>query len=221
MTARALVHVAAWWDADAGPPEAAILPRAERLAARFSTRILAHVLGRVAERSPVPLPDVPWVLGLPDTALHEPAPELRRALGPSRGLALVHAGPATVAMAVVEALGGLVEHEAVLLAFVQDATPPHHEPLAVALLLMRSPAFARQQHSAVEGPPERASALVLEAPTLRRTSSHSGRTDEKHPLAVARALARAVLVGRPTVETVPSVTTDRREQWRIELARAE
>jgi hypothetical protein len=221
MTTRALVHTAAWWDADAGPPEAALLPRAERLAASFSTRILAHVLGRVAARSPVPLPDVPWVLGSPDDAPHEPAPELRRALGPSRGLALVHAGPATVAMALVEALGVLVAHEVVLLAFVQDATPPHHEALAVALLLMRSPAFARQERPGSEGLPERALALVLEAPTLRRTSSHSVRPDGAHPLMAARALARAVLVGRPTVETVPSVGTERAEQWRIELARAE
>lgn len=219
MTARALVPAAAWWDADAGPPEAGLLPRSERLAASFSTRILAHVLGRVVERSPALPSDAPWVLASPE-APREPAPELRRALGPSRRLALVHAGPATVAMALVEALGDLVEHEAVLVAFVQDATPPHHEPLAAALLLMRSPALPRQERASSEGSLERAPALVLEAPMLRRTSSHSGRHDA-HPLTAARALARAVLVGRPTVETVSSGGADRPVEWRIELARAE
>lgn len=65
MTTRAFVRAAACWDAEAGPPKAELLPRAERLVASFSTRILAHVLGAVAERSPVSLPDVPWVLGSP------------------------------------------------------------------------------------------------------------------------------------------------------------
>lgn len=208
MTTRAFVHAAAWWDAETGPPQAELLPRAERLAASFSTRILAHVLGGVAERSRVPLSDVPWVLG--SALSHAPGPELRRTLGPSRGVALVHAGPATVAMALVEALGRLVEHDAVLLAFVQDATPPHHEALAAALLLSRAPAEAAR--------------LVLEAPVLRRTPSHSGpsgRSESSHPLAAARALVRAVLVGRPTMETVPSSDVDRPEHWRIELSLAD
>lgn len=207
MSTRAFVRAAAWWDAEAGPPRAELLPRAERLAAGFSTRILAHVLGGVAERSPVPLSDVPWVLG--SAIGHVPGPELRRALMPSRGLALVHAGAATVAMALVEALGRLVEHEVVLVAFVQDATPPHHEALAAALLLSRAPAEEERASAAVP--------LVLEAPSLRRTSSHSGRPAAAHPLLVARALAHAVLVGRPTVETVPSIGVDRPEHWRIEL----
>jgi len=206
---RALVCVAAWWDADAGPPRAELLPRAERLAASFSTRILAHVLGRVAEHPAVRLHDVPWVLGSP--ALYEPDPELRHALAPNHGLALVHAGPATVVMALVEALGCLVEHEAVLVAFAQDATPPYHEALAAALVLSRALPSAE--------PPTEISALVLEAPTLRRAPAPT-RPERSHPLAVARALARAVLVGRPTVETVPCTEADRPDHWRIELSRA-
>lgn len=206
MTMRAFVRAAACWDAESGPPKAELLPRAERLVASFSTRILAHVLGAVAERSPVSLPDVPWVLGSP----RSPAlgPELRRTIQPTRGLALVHAGPATVAMALIEALGRLVEHDEVLVAFVQDATPPHHEALAAALLLSRAPAEAR------------AAPLVLEAPSLRRTPSYSRRTEGSHPLVAARSLARAVLVGRPTVETVPCTGADRPEHWRIELSLA-
>jgi hypothetical protein len=203
---RAFVQVAAWWDADAGPPRAELLPRAERLTASFSTRILAHVLGHVAEHAPVPLHDVPWVLGSPP---HEPAPGLRRVLSSTCGSTFVHAGPATVAMALVEALGASIEHEAVLVAFARDATPPHHEALAAALLLSRAPG--------------QASALVLEAPTLRRAPAPSGRTESAHPLAAARALARAVLVGRPTVETVPCMGADRPDRpdhWRIELSRA-
>ena len=203
---RAWVRVAACWDADAGPPRAELLPRAERLAASFSTRILAHVLGCVSEHAGVPLHDVPWVLGTP--APYQPGPELCRILAPTRGLAHVHAGPATVAMALVEALGCLVEHEAVLVAFVQDATPPHHEAIAAALVLARAPTDA--------------SALVLEAPTLRRGSVLSGRNERPHPLMVARALARAVLVGRTTVETVPCLGADRPDRpdcWRIELSR--
>jgi hypothetical protein len=121
-------------------------------------------------------------------------------------VALVHAGPATVAMALVEALGGLVDHEVVLVAFAHDATPPHHEALAAALLLSRVPFDA--------------SSLVLDPPALRRTSSHSARTEAMHPGAVARALARAVLVGRPTVETVPGTGPERSDHWRIELSRA-
>jgi hypothetical protein len=206
---RAFVLAAAWWDAETGPPRAELLPRAERLAAGFSTRILAHVLGEVAERSPVPLSGLPWVLGSPD-ATHEPppGPELRRALAPTLGVALVHAGQATVAMALLEALGCLVEHEAVLVAFVADAAPPHHEALAVALLL------SRLAH---------ASTLVLDPPALRRTSAHFPLTELEysgHPFTAARALARAVQVGRPTVETVPSTGSDRPDHWRIELSSA-
>lgn len=205
---RAFVLAAAWWDAEAGPPRAELLPRAERMAASFSTRILAHVLDHVAERSPVPLGGLPWVLGSPD-APHEPppGPELRSALAPTLGLALVHAGQATVAMALLEALGCLVEHEAVLVAFADDAAPPHHEALAVALLLSRLP---------------HASTLVLDPPALRRTSAHFTRSEITrpcHPFMAARALARAVHVGRPTIETVPS-TGAGRDHWRIELSSA-
>jgi hypothetical protein len=201
---RAFVHAAAWWDPHAGPPRAELLPRAERLAASFATRILAHVLGDVASRSPAPLSELPWVLGSADGA-GEPGPELRRALAPSRSLALVHAGPATVAMALLEALAGLVEHEAVLVAFADDATPPHHEALAAALVLSRI----------TTGEP----VLVLEPPVLRRTSSHSPRAEAKHPFMAARALAHAAAVGRPTVETVPSGGAERRDRWQIELTR--
>jgi hypothetical protein len=139
----AFVHAAAWWDADVGPPQTELLSRDDRLAASFTTRILAHVLEPVALRSTAPLCSIPWVLGAPDepTEPLPPGPELRRSsLVPAHGLAFVHAGPATVAMALLEAFGWLVEHESVLVAFVQDATPPHHEALAAALLLSRSPA---------------------------------------------------------------------------------
>lgn len=198
---RAFVHAAAWWDAHAGPPRAELLSRSERLAASFATRILAHVLGDVAPRSPVPLHELPWVLGW-GLGEHELAPALRRALAPCRSMTLVHAGPATVAMALLEALGGLGEHEAVLVAFGADVTPPHHEALAAALILSRSA-------------PNEAS-LVLEPPTLRRAPSQ--RPDSAHPLAAAVALARATAVGRPTVETVPCAS-DRSDRWRIELSR--
>jgi hypothetical protein len=201
---RGFVHAAAWWDAHAGPPRAEILPRAERLAASFSTRILAHVLGEVAPRSPVPLGELPWVLGAIDGTC-EPGTELRRALAPSRSLAVVHAGSATVAMALVEALAGLVGHEAVLVAFADDATAPHHEAVAAAMVLSR----------AATGE----SVLVLEPPVLRRTSSHSLRSASTHPFLAALALARAGAVGRPTVESVAGGGPDRGDRWQIELSR--
>lgn len=203
MTARAFVHAAAWWDDQAGPPRAELLPRDERLAASFATRMLAHVLDEVASRSAWPLAELPWVLGSA-TGAHEPSPSLRRAAGPCRGLALVHAGPATVAMALFEALATLVDHDAVLVAFADDATPPHHEALAAALVLSRAPSDR--------------SALVLDPPAPRRTPSHSRRTTE-HPLAAARALARAAMVGQPTVETVTRDASDRPDRWHIELRR--
>lgn len=202
----AFVHAAAWWDAHAGPPRAELLPRAERLAASFTTRILAHVLGEVALRSPVPLSELPWVLGAANDARDALGPELRRALAPSRSLAIVHAGPATVAMALVEALGGLVDHDAVLVAFADDATDPHHEALAAALVLSRV---------TTDEP-----VLVLVPPVLRRTSSHSPRSEQTHPFVAARAIARAAAVGRPTVETVPCAGAERRDRWQIELSRS-
>lgn len=200
----AFVHAAAWWDADAGPPCADLLPRDQRLGASFSTRMLAHVLDHVGQRSAMPLHHMPWVLGSPEAApeLEPHGPTLHRALGLPLGLACVHAGPATVAMTLLEALGQLADHPAVLVAFVRDATPPHHEAIASALLLSRSPR------------PE--PTLVLVPPSLRRTSSHSPRA-VVDPLAAARALARAVFVGSPTVETVPSAGLVRPDGWRIEL----
>lgn len=202
---RAFVHAAAWWDAHAGPPRAELLTRTERLGASFPTRILAHVLGDVAPRSPAPLHELPWVLGTLELGTLELAPALRRALAPCRGVARVHAGAATVAMALLEALGALVEHEAVLVAFAADITPPHHEALAAALVLSRA--------SPADG-----ASLALEPPALRRTLSHSQRPDGTHPFAAAVALGRAAAVGRPTVETVPGAA-DRSDRWRIELSR--
>lgn len=198
---RAHVLAAAWWDAHAGPPNAELLPRAERIAASFSTRILAHVLGQLSQRSTVPLHSLPWVMG---SALD---PQLRHALAPACGVALVHAGPSTVAMSLLEALGYLVDHDAVLVAFAHDAAPPHHhEPLAAALLLSRVPS--------------QSPTVALEPPTLRRTSTHFTRTAYLHPFAAAHAIARAAHVGRPTIETVPSTSADRPDHWRIELCRA-
>lgn len=210
---RAYVLGAAWWDADVGPPSAESLPRAERIAASFSTRIFAHVLDQLAQRSAVPLEALPWVLGSIDAPPEPPraGSRLRRVLAPTRGSSLVHAGAATVAMSLLEALGMLVEHEVVLVGFVHDAAPPHsHEPLAVALLLSRASG--------------KSGALMLEVPVLRRTSAHtsahSTRNMDTHPFAAARGLARATCVARPTVETVPSVGSDPRDHWRIELCRA-
>lgn len=204
LPSGAFVHAAAWWDSDAGPPRAELLARDVRLTASFSTRILAHVLGHIAQRSPVPLPTLPWVLGASD-ATYELPPVLRRALAPTHGLACVHSGPTTVAMALLEALGHLVEHEAVLVTFVQEASSPHHEPLASALLLARVPLRS----------PGRQPSLVLAPPSLRRATSGSIPTAD--PFTVARSLARAVHVGQPTLETVSSAGPDRPDYWQIEL----
>ncbi len=205
---RAYVLAAAWWDADEGPPSAELLPRAERIAAGFSTRILAHVLGQISQRSPVPPHALPWVLGLPDGPYESPlSPPLREIVAPGHCFGLVHAGPAAVAMALFEALGLLTEHEAVLVVFAHDAAPPRfHEPLAAGLLLSRTQA--------------QSSALTLEPPTLHRTPSHFARAKSTHPFAAARALARAACVGSPTVETVHCCDADRGDYWRIELCRA-
>lgn len=199
---RGFVHAAAWWDAHVGPPRGELLPRAERLAASFGARILAHVLDEIASRSPVPLSELPWVLGWAEGA-GEPGSALRRTLAPSRSLSLVHAGPATVAMTLFEALAGLVDHEAVLVAFATDATLPHHEALAAALVLSRTAT--------------REPMLVLEPPVLRRTS-HAPRSEGTHPFIAARALARAAAVGQPTLETVPCGGPER-DCWQIELSR--
>ena len=203
---RGFVAAAAAWDADSGPPEAGPLSRAERSTAGFSTRILAHVLGRLQARAPVPLSSLPWVLGLaPGPPV--PALSLRGSLAPGGARSLVHAEIATVPMALIEALAHLASHHAVLVAFVDDATPPYHEALAAAWLLVDEPA-----------PQTR---LVLEPPTLRRTSSHSERTARRqHPLVAGLRLARAIDVGQPTVETVPSCEPGRSECWRIELSDA-
>ncbi|MCA9708370.1 MAG: hypothetical protein KDK70_21150 [Myxococcales bacterium] len=206
---RGYVEHAAAWDADAGPPAAELLPRAERSAASFETRILAQVLGELAPRALAPLPSLPWVLGLGDetAASRLPGAALRRALAPRSGLSLVYAGAATVPMALLEGLAHLVDHPAVLVAFAADAAPPHHEALAAALLLTREPTGRAR--------------LVLTTPTLRRTSSHSERrTTHEHPLMPALVLARAINVGQPTVHTVPPCAPDRREHWQIELRTA-
>ncbi|MCX4247715.1 hypothetical protein [Paraliomyxa miuraensis] len=197
---RAFVFAAAWWDTDAGPPRAELLPRDVRLGASFSARILAHVLDRIAERSPRPLHELPWVLGASEDT-HELPLELRNVLSPTHGLACVHAGPATVAMALLEALGTLADHEAVLVAFVQGAGPPHHDPLASTLVLSREP-----------GPEP---ALLLEPPALRRVAA--GPIRSTTPFAAARSIARAATVGQPTVETIPSNQLDRRDCWQIRL----
>ena len=206
---RGFAASATAWDADSGPPHVELLPRADRREASFSTRILAHVLGRVAAGSPVSLSSVPWVFGVGEGSAPAAVPGslLRRLLAPERGLVRVHAGAATVPMVLIEALAHLIRHEAVLVAFVQDATPPYHEALAAAWLLTRE---------------SRADAvLVLGPPTLRRTSSYSERTPRaEHPLASALRLARAIDVGQPTVETVSSCEPDRPGSWRIELRAA-
>lgn len=198
--------IAAAWDADQGPPVATLLSRSERSAASFATRILAHVLGRVASRSSAPLSSMPWVLGTAEASIL-PGPLLRRILAPARELTCVRAGVATVPMVLVEALAHLARQDAVLVAFAQDATPPYHEALAAAWLLTREPVFE--------------TSLELRPPTLRRTSTYSEpRSKRTHPLVSALRLARAIDVGQPTVETVPSCASDRPESWRIELSRA-
>jgi hypothetical protein len=195
---------AAGWDADSGPPSAELLPRADRGAASFSTRILAHVLGELWSRSPRPSSSLPLVLGVVDGAEPVLSGPLRRVLTPRCALSQISAGVATVPMMLIEALAMLTQHDAVLVACAQDAAPPHHEALAAALLLTREPSSP--------------TSLVLEAPTLRRTFSHSERkVRHRHPLASALALARAINVGQPTVETVPSCESDRPERWQIEL----
>ncbi|MEM9454184.1 MAG: hypothetical protein AAGF11_08385 [Myxococcota bacterium] len=211
MTAppRGAATIAAAWDADSGPPNVELLPRADRRGVSFSTRILAHVLGRVVAGSPEPLSSVPWVLGVGEGSVPAlvPGSVLRRILAPERGLVRVDAGAATVPMTLIEALAHLVDHPAVLVAFVADATPPYHEALAAAWLLTRE--------SRADAP------LVLGPPVLRRTSSYSERAPRaEHPLASALRLARAIDVGQPTVETVSSGEPDRPGSWRIELCAA-
>lgn len=204
---RGFATIAAAWDADRGPPVAQLLSRSERSEASFSTRILAHVLGEVASRSAAPLSSMPWVFGTTERSAVLPGPVLRRILTPQRGLSRVGAGVATVPMALFEALAHVARTDAVLVAFAQDAAPPHHEALAAAWLLTRTPASE--------------TSLLIGPPTLRRTSSHSERKSRRgHPLSPALRIARAIDVGQPTVETVASGESDRAESWRIELSRS-
>lgn len=203
----AFVTAAAWWTADAGPPHPELLPRTTRATAGFVTRVLAHVLGRLGELAQ--LRELPWVLGTPGPDAHalRSSSALRRAVDPCHGLSVIEAGQATVAMAVVEALGFLEQHPVVLVAFVQDATPPYSEAMAAALVLAR------------EATPD--ARLRLVAPQLRRTLSHSRPPDHRLPsIEAAIRLARAVDVGRPTVETIPSGGPQGGECWAIELQSA-
>ena len=196
----AFVRASAWWTVDAGPPHAELLPREQRASAGFSTRILAHVLGRLTAEAP--LSALPWVLGC-SAAPHD---SLRRSLAPAEGWRLVDAGPATVAMTLLEAHACLVEHPHVLVAFAQDATPPYSEAFASALVLSREA--------------ESEDGLWLMAPRQHRARPATSRGGEPPSLDAALRLARAADVGRPTVETIPSGSPERPDCWRIELRRA-
>ena len=206
---EAHIEAAAWWDADSGPPVAELLPRVDRLAADLPTRMLAHVLGSIADESITALADLPWVVGVPvgSSVVLGPDSQLRRLLEPSAAVGVIHAGAATLAMTLLEAMGLLVDHDRVLVVFSQDATPPHNEASAAALLLARTPSAKNQ--------------LRLEMPRLRRNASRARPDLRSRPmLETAIALARAADVGRPTVETVPAGDPDRPEHWRIELCHA-
>ncbi|MEM7154446.1 MAG: hypothetical protein AAF799_16485 [Myxococcota bacterium] len=203
------IQAAAWWDADSGPPVAELLPRAERLAADLSTRALAHVLGSLVERTADSLAELPWVVGVPvgSKIVLGPGSALRRIVAPGLAVGVVHAGAATLAMTLLEAMGLLADHDRVLVIFSQDATPPHNEASAAALLLARTPSAKNE--------------LRLEVPQLRRSALRARPELRPRPmLETAIALARAADVGRPTVETVPADAADRPEHWRIELHHA-
>lgn len=200
---EAFVTAAAWWTIDEGPPRAELLPRDLRASGGFCARILAHALGRLPETK---LGELPWVLGsLGDS------PEImaldstvRRALAPVHGVSVVHADDATLAMTLIEALGRLVEHATVLVTFVQDATPPYREALAVAFLITRQRG---------QGP-----RLRLCVPRLHRSRPHQRpRPDGPPSFEAAIRLARAVDVGRPTVESIPAGRSRAAEAWQIEL----
>ena len=135
-----------------------------------------------------------------------PHESLRRSLAPAEGWRLVDAGPATVAMTLLEAQACLVEHPHVLVAFAQDATPPYSEAFASALVLSREA--------------ESEDGLWLMAPRQHRARPATSRGGEPPSLDAALRLARAADVGRPTVETIPSGSPERPDCWRIELRRA-
>jgi len=179
------------------------------VAADFTTRILAHVLDEVAQRSGLTLTELPWVLG-GDTTLHDAlAPNSTRwgVLTPTRGQGLVDGGEATVAMTLIEGLAWLVDHEVVLVAFARDAAPPYNEALAAALLLARSRRAGDR--------------LRLVAPQLRRSGGHSAPgTLRCSPLSTSVEIARAACVGQPTIQTEPFSNAERPEHWRIELRSA-
>ncbi|MEX1361484.1 MAG: hypothetical protein AB1Z98_00035 [Nannocystaceae bacterium] len=201
------VRSAAWWNADAGPPQADLLPRPLRARASLPTRILAHVLDRLD--ASVPLGELPWVVGSPPAAhdrLAQGSP-LRAVLGPSAGLSLVHAGPATVPMALLEALARLNDHDAVLVAFAHDATPPYSEAMAAAFVL-----------AARDVPDDR---LVLEVSRLHRAAADApDRRDSQSSFDAALRLAHAASVGQPTSESFATTGPDPRECWGIELRAA-
>jgi len=201
---RCYATAAAVWDADAGPPRAELLTRAERSVAGFSVRILAHALGSLSSGESAHAWPRAWVHGVTDlaaaTALVD-AP-LRRVLRPA-GPAFVHAGPELVPMTLLEAMGRLVDRPAVLVTFVQDAMAPHHEALAAAIILARQPTPR---------------ALNLYPPVLRRTSAYLGPLPKHaHPLASIARITTAINVGRPTIETTPSEEGHDDVHWRIEL----
>jgi len=199
------IAAAASWTADVGPPRTELLSRAERSAASFSARILAHVIGELSSHPDITSLPRPWVHGVTDLAdtqtLRDPV--LLRIIDPSPGPLRVHAGRTVVPMTLLEGMALLEDHDAVLVTFGQDAIAPHHEALAAALILTR------------ESPNP---ALVLHPPVLRRTSSHLGATGAKeHPLSVSLRIVRAINVGQPTIETVACRDVDHQAHWRIEL----
>ncbi|MCH9684204.1 MAG: hypothetical protein K0V04_22415 [Deltaproteobacteria bacterium] len=203
---RAFVAGASEWSAEAGPPRAELLTRTQRAGAEFCTRILAHVIAEATARALVEPSTIPWVLGsaVDSPSWLTPDAPLRRALQPSSGVGIVHAGPGTAAMCLVEAIALVDDSDAVLVALAQDATSPYHEALAVAFVLTAAP---------------REGGLVLETPVLRRTRESTRRTESEHPLKALLDVARAVSVGQPTVQTVAPGPPDRPERWQIELGR--
>lgn len=203
------VRSAAWWNADAGPPQADLLPRPLRARAALPTRILAHVLERL--EAPVTLGELPWVVGCPAAAHDRLARQspLRAVLGPSAGLSLVHAGPATVPMALLEALAHLVDHDAVLVAFAHDATPPYSEAMAAAFVLAARRSADDRLVLDVSRPHR--AAVDADAPECRNSQTSFD---------AALRLARAAGVGQPTTESFATLGPDPRQRWGIELRAA-
>lgn len=198
----AYVRAASLWDADVGPPRAELLPRAERLAAGFSTRILAHVLDEIALQTSVELSSVPWVVAAPTfTEVVHALGSLPHIVGLTHAVTPLHADAATVPMATIEAMGTLIVHSQVLLVFVQDAKVPTCEAKASALLLSRECAVGDR--------------LCVRAPALLR-GGRPGGNKAVPSIDAANSLARAALVREPTIQTVRAGGM-RAEQWCVEL----